>query len=117
MKALYRRGTSCLKSGETETALADFNKVTESDIEMLSEAYFCRSQVLEIEPQNKAAVNQVTICKRVVKESHEKEKKLYANMFTKFANVDKEVRLSIRSKLERNVFNLRKCGSDEEVPI
>lgn len=50
-----------------------------------------RCQVLELEPQNKAAINQVTICKRVVRESHEKEKKLYANMFTKFANVDNEV--------------------------
>lgn len=49
------------------------------------------NQVLEIDPQNKAAMNQVTVCKRVVKESHDKEKKLYANMFTKFANVDKEV--------------------------
>ena len=27
VKALYRRGTSCLKSGDTETALADFTKV------------------------------------------------------------------------------------------
>lgn len=58
-------------------------------------------QVLEIEPQNKAAINQVTICKKVVKESHDKEKKLYANMFTKFANVDNEVspRISNTKKL------------------
>lgn len=52
----------------------------------------CIRQVLEIEPQNKAAINQVTICKKVVKDSHDKEKKLYANMFTKFANVDNEVK-------------------------
>ncbi|KAJ6647718.1 FK506-binding protein 59 [Pseudolycoriella hygida] len=80
VKALYRRGTSCLKSGDTETALADFHKV------------------LEIEPQNKAAQNQVVICKRVVKESHDKEKKLYANMFTKFANVDKEREIKDRNR-------------------
>lgn len=44
-----------------------------------------------MEPANKAASNHVLICKQKIKESKNKEKKLYANMFTKLAANDKEV--------------------------
>lgn len=44
-----------------------------------------------MEPGNKAAANQVIICKQKLKESKNKEKKLYANMFTKLTANDKEV--------------------------
>lgn len=49
------------------------------------------SQVNELEPDNKAAINQITICKQKIKNFNEQEKKLYAKMFEKFATVDKQV--------------------------
>lgn len=70
VKAFYRRGQANFSLGETDKALADFEK--------------CR----EIEPENKAALNQITICKQKLKEYRDKEKKRYANMFAKFAAVD-----------------------------
>ena len=48
-------------------------------------------KVLELEPSNKAALNQIQICKHKIKEANEKEKRIYANMFTKLAAADKEV--------------------------
>lgn len=74
VKALYRRGLSYLSAGEPAAALNDFNRVR------------------EIEPDNKAALNQATICKQSIKDYNTKQKQLYANMFTKFASADKQVR-------------------------
>ncbi len=71
VKALYRRGQANLSLGEVDKALADFQ--------------LCN----DIEPDNKAAINQITICKQKLKEYHEQEKKRYKNMFTKFANKEK----------------------------
>lgn len=73
VKAFYRRGLSYLAGGEPQLALDDFNKVQ------------------EVEPENKAAINQITMCKHAIKEYHTKQKKLYANMFTKFAAADTQV--------------------------
>lgn len=70
VKAFYRRGQANFSLGETDKALADFEK--------------CH----EIEPENKAALNQITICKQKLKEYRDQEKKRYANMFAKFAAVD-----------------------------
>lgn len=72
VKALYRRGQSRLALGDSEKALEDFNAVR------------------EIEPENKAALNQVTICKQKIKDYNEQQKKVFANMFTKFAKSDKQ---------------------------
>lgn len=73
VKALYRRGQSRLSLGDFENALTDFNAVR------------------EIEPENKAALNQITICKQKIKDYNEQQKKVFANMFTKFAKSDKQV--------------------------
>ncbi|XP_050077726.1 FK506-binding protein 59 [Anopheles maculipalpis] len=70
VKALYRRGMSNLALEDLDKALQDFNAV------------------LEIEPQNKAALNQVTICKHKIKAYNDQQKKVFANMFTKFAQSD-----------------------------
>lgn len=59
--------------GEVERALGDFEKAQ------------------EIEPENKAALNQVTICKQKLKAYHDQEKKVYRNMFAKFAAADYSV--------------------------
>lgn len=56
--------------GETEKALADFEKV------------------LELEPENKAALNQITICKQKIKQYQNEEKARYKNMFARFAETD-----------------------------
>ncbi|XP_058125507.1 FK506-binding protein 59 [Anopheles ziemanni] len=70
VKALYRRGMSNLALGDLDRALQDF------------------TAVLDIEPENKAALNQVTICKHKIKEYNDQQKKVFANMFTKFAQSD-----------------------------
>ena len=42
-------------------------------------------------PENKAAKNQITLANQKKKEKHEKEKKIFAGMFTKFAEMDAKV--------------------------
>lgn len=56
--------------GETEKALSDFERVN------------------ELEPENKAAVNQITICKQKIKQYQQEEKARYKNMFSRFAAAD-----------------------------
>ncbi|XP_049282677.1 FK506-binding protein 59 isoform X1 [Anopheles funestus] len=70
VKALYRQGMSNLALEDLDRALRDF------------------SAVLEIEPENKAALNQVSICKHKIKAYNDQQKKVFANMFTKFAQSD-----------------------------
>lgn len=48
-------------------------------------------KVIELEPTNKAAINQIQICKQRIKEANDKERKIYANMFKKLSAADKEV--------------------------
>lgn len=89
VKALFRRGQNYLSLGEVTNALKDFQTVN------------------ELEPQNKAAINQIAICKHNLKELHEKEKKIYAKMFEKFASADKQKEDEERSQ-EPDV--LSSCG-------
>nr|KAG5689470.1 hypothetical protein BaRGS_021017 [Batillaria attramentaria] len=67
VKALFRRGQALLERNEYESASADFERV------------------IQLEPENKAAKNQLTLCKHREKQFREREKKLYANMFKKLA--------------------------------
>lgn len=64
-KAFFRRGEALMALNEHELARADF------------------ARVLEIDPDNKAAKNKVTICVHQMKMIKEKEKKTFANMFDK----------------------------------
>lgn len=73
VKALYRRGQSILEMGEIDNALVDFQRV------------------LELEPTNKAALNQVTLCKKKISDYNNKQKQVYSKMFDRFAAVDKQV--------------------------
>lgn len=70
IKALYRRGQVRLTTQDFDSAIDDFN------------------HVLEIEPTNKAAQNQIIIAKHQIAQYQKKEKQLYSNMFTKFATRD-----------------------------
>ncbi|XP_065355698.1 FK506-binding protein 59 [Calliphora vicina] len=92
IKALYRRGQCNLATNEYKDALVDFQKV------------------LELEPSNKAAQNQIQICKHKIKEANDKEKKIYANMFAKMAAADKEQEIPDETDV------LSKCGewTDED---
>lgn len=47
--------------------------------------------VVAIAPENKAAANSIVICNAQIKEQKKKEKMIYANMFEKFAQKDREV--------------------------
>lgn len=67
------RGQANLGLGEPERAKADFEAV------------------LKLEPNNKAAANNIILCNKKIKEQEGREKKIYANMFEKFAQRDREV--------------------------
>lgn len=47
--------------------------------------------VLKLDPKNTAAVRGIQQCKELLKKQRSQEKKIYANMFEKFAKHDKEV--------------------------
>ncbi|XP_043932530.1 peptidyl-prolyl cis-trans isomerase FKBP5 isoform X1 [Protopterus annectens] len=69
-KGLYRRGEARLFMNEFDLANIDFHKV------------------LEVNSENKAAKSQIAVCRKKIKEHNEREKRVYANMFQKFANQD-----------------------------
>lgn len=69
-KGLYRRGEAQLLMNEFELAKGDFEKV------------------LEVNPQNKAARLQISMCQKKAKEHNERDRRVYANMFNKFAEQD-----------------------------
>ncbi|XP_034828550.1 FK506-binding protein 59 isoform X1 [Maniola hyperantus] len=73
VKGLFRRGQALLGMGEPEQALKDFQKVVEA------------------EPQNKAAANQIVVCRTKLQQQKQREKSMYANMFDKFAHHDAQV--------------------------
>lgn len=69
-KALFRRGEALFAMKEFDRARGDFQRVT------------------QLYPGNKAAKSQVGLCQKQIKDQHEKDKRLYANMFQKFAERD-----------------------------
>ncbi|EFN87500.1 FK506-binding protein 59 isoform X2 [Harpegnathos saltator] len=71
-KALFRRGLAHIGLASPEIAVKDFQ------------------EVVKIEPKNTAASKQIFICNGLIKKQLAKEKKLYANMFDKFAQEDKQ---------------------------
>lgn len=72
-KAFFRRGEARLHRNEFSIAKEDFQKV------------------LQVNPANQAARTQIIICQNKIKEHHEQDKKIYANMFQKFAEQDAKV--------------------------
>ncbi|XP_068595191.1 peptidyl-prolyl cis-trans isomerase FKBP4 [Brachionichthys hirsutus] len=69
-KALFRRGEALFAMKEFDRARDDFQRVT------------------QLYPNNRAAKSQVAVCQKRIKEQHEKDKLIYANMFQKFAAMD-----------------------------
>ena len=47
--------------------------------------------VLNHEPENKAAKNQIVVCRQKIKQFYDQQKKIYSGMFSKFAEHDLKV--------------------------
>lgn len=62
--------------------------------------------VLELDPKNKTAKNQLTIAEHHLKQEREKEKKLYANMFAKKAADEPAVRFITPALTTTSIFGL-----------
>ncbi|XP_042352227.1 peptidyl-prolyl cis-trans isomerase FKBP4 [Plectropomus leopardus] len=91
-KALFRRGEALFGMKEFERARDDFQ------------------QVVHLYPANKAAKSQVSLCQKRIKEQHEKDKRIYANMFQKFAERDSK-------KEAEKVKSESKENGDEEMDV
>ncbi|XP_055371443.1 FK506-binding protein 59 [Condylostylus longicornis] len=89
VKGYYRRGQCYISLNEYDKALQDFEKVQKLD------------------PSNKATVAQIAYCKRKKNEFYQKEKKIYANMFAKFAASDSQKQ---NSEKEAEPDILSSCG-------
>ncbi|XP_054473124.1 peptidyl-prolyl cis-trans isomerase FKBP5 [Anoplopoma fimbria] len=101
-KALYRRGEARLLRNEFSMAMEDFQ------------------HVLQVNPSNRAAQAQISICQRKIKAHHEQDKKTYANMFQKFAERDSKVgkmrrrrNESMRSGMNGDMDNKRRRRSQD----
>lgn len=51
--------------------------------------------VLDISPENASAKKQIKIVQHKTSQQKEKEKKLYSNMFAKFAQIDSKVSVAV----------------------
>ncbi|XP_043097403.1 peptidyl-prolyl cis-trans isomerase FKBP5 isoform X2 [Puntigrus tetrazona] len=91
-KALYRRGEARLLRNEFSMALIDFK------------------QVLQVNTFNRAARSQIAVCQRKIREHHERDKKIYANMFQRFAEHDAKMGRLKRKKEESGISDQNKQG-------
>ncbi|XP_034251237.1 FK506-binding protein 59-like isoform X2 [Thrips palmi] len=94
-KGLFRRGQGYLALAEPELAKQDFEAV------------------LALAPENKAAANSIVICNGLIKEQKKKEKMIYANMFEKFAQKDREKEEEERKQQPDVMKELGQWGKDE----
>lgn len=84
-KALFRRGEALFGMKEFERARDDFQRV------------------IQLYPANKAAKSQVILCQKRIKEQHEKDKRIYGNMFQKFAERDsKKEAVKVKTESKEN---------------
>lgn len=97
-KGLYRRGEARLLMNEFTLAEGDFERV------------------LEVNPQNKAARLQISVCRKKAKEHNERDRKTYANMFSKFAERDakEEASKAMGKKTLEGVADQKETGSPVE---
>lgn len=66
--------------------------------------------VLEIDPENKAARNQITITNQKKKQLLEREKQLYSGMFQKLAASEPKVTWILLCIVVRCITHRRKCN-------
>ncbi|XP_029952359.1 peptidyl-prolyl cis-trans isomerase FKBP4 isoform X1 [Salarias fasciatus] len=97
-KALFRRGEALFGMKEFDRAKDDFQRV------------------VQLYPSNKAAKNQVVLCQKRIKEQHEKDKRIYANMFQKFAERDsKKEADKVKSDVKSNDDEMEVENGEKEV--
>lgn len=94
-KGLFRRGQGYMALAEPELAKKDFEAV------------------VSLAPENKAALNNVVLCNNQIKEQKKKEKMIYANMFEKFAQKDREKEEEERKQQPDVMKELGQWGKDE----
>ncbi|XP_033887944.1 peptidyl-prolyl cis-trans isomerase FKBP4 [Acipenser ruthenus] len=94
-KALFRRSEALFALKEFEEARNGFQKV------------------VQLYPDNKAAKTQITACQRFLREQYEKDKRLYANMFSKFAEHDTKKEAAEKGKDEKPENGQTEEGSME----
>ncbi|KAK1784986.1 hypothetical protein P4O66_018421 [Electrophorus voltai] len=95
-KALFRRGEALFVMKEFDRAREDFQRV------------------LQLYPANKAAKSQVVLCQKHLKEQHEKDKRLYANMFQKFAERDAKKEAEQAKKESDSGMEIEENGAQEQ---
>nr|QBH73882.1 fk506-binding protein [Carausius morosus] len=95
IKALFRRGQAWLGVVEPEKAKADFEAAQ------------------RLEPDNKAVLSLIAQCNAKLKEQKSREKKIYANMFEKFAQRDREKEEEWRRNQPDVMKTLGEWGKDE----
>jgi len=95
VKALFRRGQAYLLLHEAQLAANDF------------------TDLLKIEPDNKAAQGQLAACNKTLREQHAKEKRIYANMFDKFAKMDAQREEEEKKKEPDVMSSLGEWGKED----
>lgn len=95
-KALFRRGEALFVMKEFDLAREDFQRV------------------IQLYPSNKAAKSQVQQCQKHIKEQHEKDKRLYANMFQKFAERDAKKEAEQAKKDSDRTMEIAENGAHEQ---
>ncbi|KAK9399229.1 peptidyl-prolyl cis-trans isomerase FKBP4 [Crotalus adamanteus] len=98
-KGLFRRGEARLAINDFELARADFQKV------------------LQLYPSNKAAKVQLTICQQKIREQHEREKKMYANMFQRLADKETKLGADPGCKEEAELKEGKQNGVEEKTEV
>lgn len=98
-KAWFRRGEAQLALNDCESAKADFEKT------------------FDLDPENKAAKNKITICQQRIKAQKEKEKRTFANMFDKFAMADKKKEDLERQKMPDAMNHIDQWSSGGDASI
>uniref|UniRef100_A0A665VJ51 peptidylprolyl isomerase n=1 Tax=Echeneis naucrates TaxID=173247 RepID=A0A665VJ51_ECHNA len=97
-KALFRRGEAFFGMKEYDKARDDFQRV------------------VQLYPANKAAKSQVGLCQKRIKEEHEKDKRIYANMFQKFAERDsKREAVKVKTESKENDDDMEVENGEREV--
>ncbi|XP_023671870.1 peptidyl-prolyl cis-trans isomerase FKBP4-like isoform X1 [Paramormyrops kingsleyae] len=96
-KALFRRGEALFAMKEYERARDDFRRVQ------------------RLYPANKAARTQALICQRQIREQHEKDKRLYANMFRKFAERDAKLQRESCKNGKNSALDFEEYGKQDQM--
>ncbi|XP_060634032.1 peptidyl-prolyl cis-trans isomerase FKBP4 [Anolis sagrei] len=98
-KGLFRRGEAHLAVNDFELAREDFQKV------------------LQLYPSNKAAKAQLMICHQKIREQHEREKKMYANMFQRLADKETKLEADTVRKEETEMKDDKQNGVEEKTEV